>query len=177
MTEVRRGSRRLLVVRHAKAGYPDGVADVDRPLTERGERDAEALGTWLVRERFVPDVVLVSPAERTARTWALASQALGEARPEVHVDRRLYDADAGTVLELVRETGGDAHTVAVVGHEPGLSTLARTLADPDTSDPEEIAGLGERFPTAGVVVLRTRLPWSDTPLGGLVLSRVVVPRP
>ena len=36
MAEARRGSRRLLVVRHAKAGYPDGVSDFDRPLTERG---------------------------------------------------------------------------------------------------------------------------------------------
>ena len=176
MAGTRRGSRRLLVVRHAKAAYPDGVSDFDRPLTERGERDAEALGTWLLRERYVPDVVLVSSAQRAARTWELVAQVLGAASTEVHVERRLYNADADTVLELLRRTGGDAHTVAVVGHEPGLSTLARTLADPETSDPEELAGLGDRFPTAGVVVLRNRLAWADTPLGGLVLSRVVVPR-
>ena len=171
----RRGSRRLLIVRHAKAGYPDGVSDHDRPLTERGERDALALGTWLANERFVPDVVLVSTAQRAAATWDRAARAL-DVEPEVHVERRLSNADADTVLELVREHGGDAHTVAVFGHEPGLSTLARTLADPATSDPQELAGLGDRFPTAGVVVMRTRHPWSDTPLEGLVMSRVVVPR-
>ena len=176
MGDARRGSRRLLIVRHGKAAYPDGVPDVDRPLTERGERDAEAVGTWMVRDRFVPDVVLVSSAERAWRTWQLASRAFGEETPEVHVERRLYNADADTVLELVRQSGGDGHTVAVVGHEPGLSTLARSLADPGTSDPEELAGLSDRFPTAGVVVMRSRLPWSDTPLGGMVLSRVVVPR-
>ncbi len=173
---MRRGSRRLLVVRHAKAGYPEGVADFDRPLTERGERDAAGLGTWMVRERMVPDVVVVSTAERASRTWELAAAELGGAEPEVHRERRLYNADADTVLELVRALGGDAHTVAVVGHEPGLSTLARTLADPATSDPEELAGLGDRFPTAGVVVMRSRQEWSSTPLGGLVLARVVVPR-
>ncbi|WP_336921174.1 SixA phosphatase family protein [Aquipuribacter sp. SD81] len=172
----RRGSRRLLVVRHAKAGYPEGVTDHDRPLTERGERDAAAVGRWMATERFVPDVVLVSDAVRAHRTWELAAPELGGAQPEVHVDRRLYNADADTVLELVRTHGGDAHTVAVVGHEPGLSTLARELADPETSDPQEIAGLSDRFPTAGVVVLRTRAAWVDTPLGGLVLARVVVPR-
>lgn len=176
MAEARRGSRRLLVVRHAKAGYPDGVSDFDRPLTERGERDAESVGAWMLRERMVPDVVLVSTAERAARTWERIAASLDGATPEVHAERRLYNADADTVLELVREVGGDAHTVAVVGHEPGLSTLARSLADADTSDPEELAGLGDRFPTAGVVVLRSRQEWSDTPLGGLVLSRVVVPR-
>jgi phosphohistidine phosphatase len=172
---VRRGSRRLLIVRHAKAGYPDGVTDHDRPLTDRGKRDALALGQWLATERFVPDVVLSSDAERAVATWELAARAL-DVEPEVHVERRLYNADADTVLELLRELGGDAHTVAVFGHEPGLSTLARTLADPDTSDPQELAGLGDRFPTAGVVVMRARGQWADTPLGGLVLSRVVVPR-
>lgn len=176
MAEARRGSRRLLVVRHAKAGYPDGVADFDRPLTERGERDAEALGAWLLRERMVPDVVLVSTALRAARTWELMAGALDGAAPEVHAERRLYNADADTVLELVRQLGGEAHTVAVVGHEPGLSTVAKSLADAGTSDPEELAGLDDRFPTAGVVVMRSRQEWSDTPLGGLVLSRVVVPR-
>ncbi|WP_380168177.1 SixA phosphatase family protein [Jannaschia sp. R86511] len=172
----RRGSRRLLIVRHAKAGYPDGVTDHDRPLTERGERDAVALGAWLAAERLVPDVALVSTAARASGTWQLASGALADAEVEVHVERRLYNADADTVLELVREHGGDAHTVAVFGHEPGLSTLARTLADPDTSDPQELAGLSDRFPTAGVVVMRQRSEWADTALGGVVLSRVVVPR-
>ncbi len=176
MTTARRGSRRLLVVRHAKAGYPDGVSDFDRPLTERGERDAEAVGAWMLRERMVPDVVLVSTAVRTSRTWELVVGALDGAAPEVHAERRLYNADADTVLELVRQTGGDAHTVAVVGHEPGLSTLARSLADPDTSDPEELAGLDDRFPTAGVVVMRSRREWADVQPGSLVLSRLVVPR-
>ncbi|MFC5379625.1 SixA phosphatase family protein [Aquipuribacter nitratireducens] len=174
-SRTRRGSRRLLVVRHAKAAYPDGVVDHDRPLTERGERDAAAVGRWMATERFVPDVVLTSDAVRALGTWELVAPELG-VEPEVHVERRLYNADADTVLDLVRTHGGDAHTVAVFGHEPGLSTLARTLADPETSDPQELAGLSDRFPTAGVVVMRTRSAWVDTPLGGLVLARVVVPR-
>lgn len=172
----RRGSRRLLIVRHAKAGYPDGVADHDRPLTERGERDAVALGQWLAVERLVPDLVLVSTATRASRTWELARPALGDADVDVHVERRLYNADADTVLDSLRENGGDAHTVAVFGHEPGLSTLARWLADPGTSDPQEVAGLGDRFPTAGVVLMRQHAAWADTALEGLVLSRVVAPR-
>ncbi len=172
---VRRGSRRLLVVRHAKADYPEGVADHERPLTERGERDARALGSWLAEERFVPDVVVVSTAVRARRTWELAAEVLGE-EAEVHLERRVYEADADTLLAVLREVGGDAHTVALVGHEPGVSTLVKALADEATSDPEELAGLGESVPTAGVVILRGRGVWGDTPVGGLVLSRVVVPR-
>ena len=129
---VRRGSPRLLVVRHAKADHPEGVADHERALTERGERDARALGSWLAEERFVPDVVVVSTAVRARRTWELAAEVLGTevdgTDPEVHVERRVYEADADTLLAVLREVGGDAHTVALVGHEPGVSTLVRALA-------------------------------------------------
>ena len=169
------GSQRLLVVRHAKAGYPEGVADHERPLTDRGVRDARYVGEWLATERFVPDLVLCSTSVRTRQSWELATEAL-EADVEVQHERRLYGADADTVLDVVRTYGGDHHTVAVVGHEPGLSTLARLLADPDGSDPDELAALHDGFPTAGVVVLRPRLAWADIQPGTAPLTRLAVPR-
>lgn len=172
---MRRGSQRLLILRHAKAGYPEGVADHERPLTDRGVVDAGHVGDWLAAERYVPDLVLCSTATRTVQTWEHAARSLDVA-PTVQTERRLYAADADTVLELLRTHGGDHHTVAVLGHEPGLSTLARSLADPETSDPNELAGLEDSFPTAGVVVLRPRVPWSDLELGSVALTRVVVPR-
>lgn len=172
---MRRGSQRLLVVRHAKAGYPEGVADHDRPLTDRGVRDARHLGEWLAAERFAPDLVLCSTAVRTRQTWDLAAEGL-EADVELQHERRLYAADADTVLEVIRTHGGEHHTVAVVGHEPGLSTLARSLADPDASDPGELAGLQDGFPTAAVIVLRPRTAWDDLELGTVPLTRVAVPR-
>lgn len=177
---VRRGSRRLLVVRHAKADYPDGVSDHDRPLAERGQRDAAALGEWMLNERMVPDVVLCSTALRATETWRLASVALQDAQgvdaPQLYTEAALYDADPDTLLTALRELGGDAHTLALIGHEPGLSMLARTLADPETSDPDELTGLGDKFPTAAAVVLRSRADWADIAFGALVLTRVVVPR-
>lgn len=172
---MRRGSQRLLVVRHAKAGYPEGVADHERPLTDRGVRDARNVGEWLAAERFVPDLVLCSTSVRTRQTWELAAEVLG-ADVEVQHERRLYAADADTVLDIVRTYGGEHHTVAVVGHEPGLSTMAQSVADPDASDPDELAGLRDGFPTAAVVVLRPRLAWADIEPGTVPLTRLAVPR-
>ena len=169
------GSRRLLVVRHAKAGYPDGVADHDRPLTDRGVRDARDVGEWLATERLVPDLVLCSTSVRTRQTWELATEALG-ADVEVQHERRLYAADADTVLDIVRTYGGEHQTVAVVGHEPGLSTMAQSIADPDASDPDELKSLRDGFPTAAVVVLRPRLAWADLEPGTVPLTQVAVPR-
>ncbi len=171
---MRRGSARLLLVRHAKASFPSGVPDHDRPLTARGKRDAMALGFWLEAERFVPDLVLCSTAARALTTWELAARALSLDVPSV-VEQRLYAADAETVLEVLRSHGGDAHTVAVVGHEPGLSTLARTLADDATSDPEQLASIEQRFPTTGVAILRLRLAWAALDDRSAALTRVVVP--
>ncbi len=132
------------------------------------------LGFWLETARFVPERVLCSTATRALSTWELAARALQLDVPTL-VDERLYAADAQTVLAVVRESGADAHTVAVVGHEPGLSTLAATLADETTSDPEELAQVEQRFPTTAVAVLRVRLAWSALDTGTASLTRVVVP--
>src|SRR5690242_15813577 len=69
-------SRRLILLRHAKSDWPEGVADLDRPLAERGRADAPVAGRELAR-LGVPDVVLCSPAQRTRATWELARQAMG----------------------------------------------------------------------------------------------------
>ena len=69
--------RTLLVLRHSKSAYPEGVADIDRPLAPRGVRDAVALGGWLRDQGLVPDLVVCSVAERTRQTWDLISDQLG----------------------------------------------------------------------------------------------------
>ena len=56
-------------MRHAKSDWPPGVPDRERPLTKRGRRDATAAGDWLQEQGYVPDRVVVSPAQRTRETW------------------------------------------------------------------------------------------------------------
>ena len=76
--------RTLVVLRHSKSAYPPDTADVDRPLSARGQRDAAAAGHWLRDQGLIPDLVLCSIAVRTRQTWDLASDQLGwveEARP------------------------------------------------------------------------------------------------
>jgi len=65
--------KRLALIRHAKA--KQGDRDIERPLARRGREDARVIGEWLA-ERAVPDVVLVSPSERTRETWQCASAVL-----------------------------------------------------------------------------------------------------
>jgi len=125
-----------VVLRHAKADRPGGVADLDRPLTGRGHADAAAAGAWLAARSYRPDLVLCSPAKRTRQTWRAVSLALtGSGQPEVRYESPLYDAGVAEALDLVQKAPHTARTVLLVGHNPTVSILSVLLdegADRDT---------------------------------------------
>jgi phosphohistidine phosphatase len=140
--------RRLVIVRHAKTG--EGSPDIARELTDRGRRDAQALGRWLAENDVVPDLVVVSPARRAQQTWDLAARKL-PTQPEIRVDDRIYDNTVDDVLAAIRETANDVTTLAVVGHNPSLG---------------ELAGVSS-FPTAAVAVFDLPDPWLQADLSAV----------
>jgi phosphohistidine phosphatase len=150
--------RRLVVVRHAKSDWPDGVADVDRPLAARGRRDAAAAGPWLADHLPPLDLVLCSPAVRARETWRLAAAGLAPA-PPVEVRDELYGAPAGTLLRVARQLPGDARTVAVVGHNPGLAEVVALLT-----------GTYPEMKTCTVAVLAGPDDWADLAAGTATLT-------
>jgi phosphohistidine phosphatase len=159
----------LILFRHAKAEHTPGKADHDRELTNRGRRDAAAAGRWLHDNGLGPELVLCSPATRTRQTWeaAVAGGACGEA---VEYDRRIYDGGADGVLDAVRESGGEAQVLLVVGHNPTMATLASGLSEGDGSSAAHEC-LAAGFPTSAVAVLRYAGPWRDLAFGGAALER------
>ncbi|PRC61864.1 hypothetical protein C6A85_06190, partial [Mycobacterium sp. ITM-2017-0098] len=76
--------------RHAKSDYPDGVSDHDRPLAERGVREAALAGEWITANVDPVDAVLCSSATRTRQTL----ERTGITAPVQYVDR-IYDASPG----------------------------------------------------------------------------------
>ena len=65
--------RTLLLLRHAKSSWEKAdVADLERPLSPRGQRAAAAVGQWIGQRGLAPDRVLCSPARRSQETLALA---------------------------------------------------------------------------------------------------------
>ena len=125
-------TRRLILLRHAKSDWPD-VPDRDRPLAKRGRRDAPRIGRWLHQHGYQPDVVVVSAATRTRQTWDLVAPELGGS-PAVHFEPRAYAASALTLLYLAQELPARYRTALLIGHNPGLSELATSLAAPPESD-------------------------------------------
>jgi phosphohistidine phosphatase len=125
MTPAREG-RTLVLVRHAKSDWSGGHPDRERPLAERGRRQAPEAGRWLRAGVGEIHLAVVSPAERARRTWELVSAEL-DASPPVREEDRVYAAAADDLLELVRELPEDLGTVVLVGHNPGVEELVLLL--------------------------------------------------
>ncbi|WP_109210293.1 MULTISPECIES: histidine phosphatase family protein [Microbacterium] len=115
----------LALVRHAKSDWGDpGLDDHDRPLNDRGARDAPRMARRLAATGFRPDVILSSTALRARTTAEAFAAALGVA---VSLDPELYGAPASSLLAAAAASG--AGSVMVVAHDPGMSALAGRLSD------------------------------------------------
>jgi phosphohistidine phosphatase len=168
-------TRRVVLLRHAKSDWPPGVPDEDRPLAERGVRDAVAVGELLAGdEALLPDLVLHSSARRARETWAMASRAWDTPPPALE-EPELYGADADELIGLVGELNQGVQTVVLVGHEPTMSAAAAKLAGPESSE-GDLERLKAKFPTSGIAVLRFESDWSGVAPGAGVLERFEVPR-
>jgi phosphohistidine phosphatase len=115
---------RLALVRHAKSDWGDpSLDDHDRPLNDRGLRDAPRMARALAETGFRPEVILSSTALR-ARTTAEAFAA--EFGVAVNLDPELYGAPRRTLLAAAAASG--ARQVIVVAHDPGMTDLAEQLS-------------------------------------------------
>jgi phosphohistidine phosphatase len=157
--------RTLVLLRHAKSAHPEGVADLDRPLTERGHADAAAAGAWLLARGLRPARVLCSPSRRTRETWHSVRVALGAAgdAAEVAMEPALYHSGAATALDLIRATDADVDVLVVVGHNPTVSMISAML-DPGTDVDDD----GLR--TAGLALHSVDGDWHDFVPGGAPLT-------
>jgi phosphohistidine phosphatase len=158
--------RHLLLLRHAKAAPgAGGGSDRDRPLTERGRRDAALMGRFLTGAGWTPDLVVTSPAVRARVTAELSLQA-GGWRVPLRESPALYESSVERALEVLLSIGSGGATLLLVGHEPTWSMLAETL----------IGGGRLRLPTAGLACLELDLDdWAAVEPGSAMLRGLVAP--
>lgn len=118
----------LYLLRHADAGDPGAWEGPDdrRPLSRKGVRQAERLGSFLAGTGFGVDAILTSPKLRAAETARLVADALGA---RVTEDDRLGSGlDAAALAGLLHDAG-EPGRVMIVGHDPDFSELLATLCD------------------------------------------------
>lgn len=157
-------ARTLVLLRHAKSAWPDGIPDAQRPLAGRGRRDAPAAGRWLRGQVARIDLVVCSPAVRAVQTWDLAAAQL-DAIPPVRHDERLYGASAEELLTVTQELPHQASTVVLVSHNPGLEDFLELLA-----------GTVEVLKTSTIAVMASPATWAEATARSYIVEALVTPR-
>ncbi len=117
---------RLVVARHAEAGWGGSGSDRDRPLTLRGVQQAVRLGQQLASVGWQPGVVIHSEARRTTQTWDHMAGAFDRA-PRVFSSWDLYHDGPSAYLQAVAQWAGAAPGVLLVGHNPVVGELVELL--------------------------------------------------
>jgi phosphohistidine phosphatase len=119
----------LYLVRHAKASRDDPkLADRDRPLNERGLRDAPAMAKRMAKKKVEGALLVSSPALRALTTAQLFADALGRARESIVIDERVYAASVDELLAVIHDLDDRHDSAMLFGHNPEFSELASRLA-------------------------------------------------
>jgi phosphohistidine phosphatase len=165
--------KRLILLRHAKSLRDEGMKDKDRPLNERGRGDAPRMGSYMHHKRYLPQLVLCSPAKRTVETWELLSPEL-DSTAEIQFPGVLYLATATTIQKLVRAVADKISVLAVIGHNPGLEECALTLMRSPVNQEERKleAAMRDKFPTTALAVFDFEVEtWkAASPQSGLLVD-------
>ncbi|MGW1654223.1 SixA phosphatase family protein [Streptomyces atratus] len=154
--------RRIVLLRHAKAEWSQD-SDHERPLAERGRKDAPVAGRKLVDSGIVLDLALCSTAVRTRETWKLAVHEMPH-RPRTVYEERLYEASPGQLIALINETPDDVHNLLVIGHNPGMRAVADALSESAEGDALARMNRGG-FPTAAFAVVEFSGSWKGVEHG------------
>jgi phosphohistidine phosphatase len=167
--------RRLMLLRHAKSDLSlPGQADHERDLNQRGRDTGPKVGHYVARHALRPDRVLCSTARRARATWDLVAAEIGES-PPVTYERRLYNAPAASILDVVQGIDDAVHILMVIGHNPGLQDLAGMMIASGDLDHRE--RLHEKLPTAALVVIDFAVDsWAELHPHAGRLERFIVPR-
>jgi phosphohistidine phosphatase len=134
----------LYIIRHAKSSWEySELHDLERPLTDRGKRDAVIMGSLLRKQNVHPGIVLCSPALRAVSTARIICDEVGFYKNRIEINTALYFMDVEDILNVIRSKGSRQDELFVVGHNPNFSNLAHTLSP----------AFSEIIPTAGIVAM------------------------
>ena len=145
--------RRLTLIRHAKSSWNDvGIDDFDRPLNPRGLLNAPVMGAKLQEEKVSFDLMVSSPALRAITTTRLIADEIGYPQASIREEMAIYESTVKALLEVIHSLGDEYASVALVGHNPGISGLTFFLANQSILS----------FPTCAVAELELSADlWSD----------------
>lgn len=143
----------LILVRHAKSSHTYGVSsDFDRPLNDRGFRDAAEMGKKLFKKKVTIDQFVSSPAVRAKTTAELFVAEYSRKLKEILFIPTLYHSSQENFMELVHELEDKYQHIALFSHNPGITEFASSIS------PAQIS----HMPTCSVFAVSSAIDsWKD----------------
>lgn len=149
----------IYIIRHAKSSWDDPLQDdFERPLSDRGKRDAPRMGKRLKEKEIHPDLLLSSPAKRAVSTARKIAQVLKYSKDGILTDRKLYHADEETMLNVIQKLNNKYNVVMLFGHNPGITEFVKSFRDDEF--------VIDNIPTCGIIAFQLNVDtWQDVKWG------------
>ena len=137
--------KQLLLIRHAKSSWADpGQTDFDRPLNDRGKRDAPLMATRILDRNFRVQHVYSSAAKRALKTSKLLMEIWNLQQDSLSIFPDLYLAPPAEMLNLITTAPDEISSLALVAHNPGITEFINSLTNNRVDD----------LPTCGMVAFQ-----------------------
>ena len=145
--------KEITFVRHAKSSWDDPSLDaLDRPLNNRGKRNAPEMGIRLRKQGIIPDLLISSPAKRAHTTAKSIAEEIGYPKKKIVIDDRLYHGSSNSMISIIQSQGKKINSVMLFGHNPGFTDFANMLCGINIYN----------IPTAGIVAIDFNIDkWSE----------------
>ena len=112
----------LILVRHAESSSPNKIIeDYERPLKKTGVLDAEKIGQHLKTNKYIPDYILTSGAQRALETAQIISEQLFDKPVVINNNKLIYGASVKDIINLIKSFDENYHTIMIVGHNPTIT--------------------------------------------------------
>ena len=143
----------VLLVRHAKSSWDDPLMnDFERPLNERGKKDAPIMARRIKDRKISIEAFISSPAKRAKKTAKLFAEVFEVNEEKIRYKTELYHADTEAFYSVIENTDNAVNSIAVFSHNPGITYFANELTEVKLDD----------MPTCAVFVLHADCSkWKD----------------
>lgn len=122
--------KQLLLIRHAKSSWDDPTQkDFDRPLNERGKKDASEMAKRLLEKQVKIDGFITSPAKRAISTCKYFAKAYDKKEKHILETALLYEPLVENFYKVIREADNDFNSIALFSHNPGITAFANDLTN------------------------------------------------
>ncbi len=145
--------KELILVRHAKSSWSNpGLADRDRPLNKRGNRDAPIMASFLRSKNIIPDILKSSPANRAYSTAEYFSEEFESELKDFEKYQDLYFGSENDWLFLIQNTDEKYSFPVFFSHNPTITYFSNQFTE----------NYIENVPTCGVIHLKSEADyWKD----------------